>query len=333
MLKLLRKNTKTIVWAVVLSFALWGAYSVGTQFQKEGRVAGVVFGKEVSFQEFNRFYRASEIFTISGQRNDDASVLRQQTWQNIVYSREAQQKKIEVSDEEVRSEIGRLLSAQKIENPTAEFYEGWVRSALRETPQEFESQVRELLRIQKLIQQVREKNPAPAVPEEAALQRFRFEQNKLSAEIMTFPSKPEAESFKEKVKDGKTWEKETQGKTKASGMTAVRNLIAIWGIAENDALELMKLEKGAISGVLPNGPQFAVVRLLEKEPADESKFDKETQEKYLDEMQEQERFQGFMSWNMEVYSRAQLKDYLPPLEKMQPDPAPIPEAPAEAPKP
>ena len=45
MLKGLRKNTKLIIWSVIIAFALWGGFSVGTQFQKEGRIAGEIFGK------------------------------------------------------------------------------------------------------------------------------------------------------------------------------------------------------------------------------------------------------------------------------------------------
>jgi len=61
---------------------------------------------------------------------------------------------MDVTDEEVRGEILRLLAEQKIGNPDPEFYRRWLQNTFRETPVQFERQVRELLRIRKLMRQV-----------------------------------------------------------------------------------------------------------------------------------------------------------------------------------
>ena len=179
MLKVLRKNTKVIIWSVVLCFALWGGFSVGVQFQKKGRVAGEVFGHEISFQEFNRFTRSSEIFSFNDQAAKDPNFLHRQAWQNLIFSKEAQRRKIDVTDDEVRTEILQLLERQHIENPSPEVYRRWLDQSTHESPQEFETQIRELLRIQKLIRQIHIGEDLPkAKIEELALQKFTQDNKK-----------------------------------------------------------------------------------------------------------------------------------------------------------
>ncbi|HOE68425.1 MAG TPA: SurA N-terminal domain-containing protein [Candidatus Omnitrophota bacterium] len=152
MLKILRLHTKTIVWFVVVSFVIWGGYSM-TTLRKEGRYAGEAFGKPVTFQEYNKFYRATELFMPEKNRSEleDPEVVRTFTWQNIVYSREAQRLGIAVTDSEVRDQIATILTQQGLSNPTREQYHIWLTRNLRVTPREFEEGLREIMRIQKFL--------------------------------------------------------------------------------------------------------------------------------------------------------------------------------------
>lgn len=150
MLKIFRKNTKVIIWIVVGSFILWGGYSVSA-LKKEGRYAGEAFGKPVTFQEYNQFFRATQLFMPSEKPIEDAKLLRDYTWQNIIYSREAKQKGIEIKDEEVRGEIANILKQQGLVNPTTEQYRMWLTQSVHISPREFEEGLREFIRIQKLL--------------------------------------------------------------------------------------------------------------------------------------------------------------------------------------
>ena len=58
MLNFFRKNTKPIIWTVVVAFVAWGGYAVGLQLTESNRAAGRLFGKEISFREYQS---ASEI--------------------------------------------------------------------------------------------------------------------------------------------------------------------------------------------------------------------------------------------------------------------------------
>ncbi|MFH0985767.1 MAG: SurA N-terminal domain-containing protein [Candidatus Omnitrophota bacterium] len=150
MLKLFRRYTKIIIWFVVGSFMLWGGYSV-TALKKEGRYAGEVFGKPISFKEYNQFARATQLFMPSEKPVDDAELLRDYTWQNIIYAHEAALKGVKVPDEEVREEIVKILKQQGLTNPTTEQYKGWLSRSLQISTREFEEGLREFVRIQKLL--------------------------------------------------------------------------------------------------------------------------------------------------------------------------------------
>jgi hypothetical protein len=150
MLKIFRQYTKVIIWIVVGSFILWGGYSVSA-LKKEGRYAGEAFGSSVTFQEYNQFYRATQLFMPSEKPVDDPDLLRDYTWQNIIYAREAKREGVKIADEEVRGEIANILKQQGLISPTAEQYRMWLSRSLQMSPRDFEEGLREFIRIQKLL--------------------------------------------------------------------------------------------------------------------------------------------------------------------------------------
>lgn len=160
MLKFLRKNTRFIVWVVVISFVIWGGYAVSVQFEEAQRAPGRIAGKEVSFREYLAANRAVRIFSLTPPQKEGepqpAELEEALTWQFLILSREAGQRRIKVTDEEVRQEIARLLTERGGEMLSREQYFQWVRSTFGEEPREFEDQVRDELRIQKLLKEVRQ---------------------------------------------------------------------------------------------------------------------------------------------------------------------------------
>lgn len=163
MLKFLRKRTKVIIWTVVIAFISWGGYAVSTQFQEASRAPGRLFGKEISFQEYQLANRAVQIFSPTPQKDTppDPLEIEARTWEFLVLSHEAKRRRIQVSDDEVRREITSLLTGAGGINLTAEQYLQWVRTRLREEPREFEKQVREHLRIRKLLAEVQQEFGPP----------------------------------------------------------------------------------------------------------------------------------------------------------------------------
>ena len=90
-----------------------------------------------------------------GQSPPKEEEIEARTWEFLILRHEARRGKIAVSDEEVRQKIARMLG-EGGQTLSSEQYFQWVRHTLREEPREFENQVREHLRIRKLISQVRQ---------------------------------------------------------------------------------------------------------------------------------------------------------------------------------
>lgn len=154
MLKIFRKSTKVVVWVTVAALALlFGAGSIAdlVSGKKSGRYAGEAFGRSVSFQEYNQFYRATQLFMPSEKPLEDPELLRSYTWQNIIYSREAKKNGIKITDGEIQTEIANILKQQGLINPTQEQYKIWLTRSLHMSPREFEEGLREFMRIQKLL--------------------------------------------------------------------------------------------------------------------------------------------------------------------------------------
>lgn len=189
MLKLIRKNTKLIIWCVVFAFILWGGFNTRSQFKKENRYAGNVFGKDISFQEFDRFYKASSLFTFSENKITDRDLLRKTAWQSLIFSRQAQKETMEVSPQEVRSKVLEILGENGV---TVEAYESWLRRFFNETPRDFEAQVREIIRIQKWLQKIRGENPAdPAAdPKEEVILLQKMHETMQAAGLKDYQSQP-----------------------------------------------------------------------------------------------------------------------------------------------
>jgi len=149
MLAFLRKSTKIVVWfAVILLIGVFGLSSIS--LNKHDQYAGEVFGKKISFQEFRIFETLTRMLPPSPEILEDAQLEKQFTWQQLILAQEAQNQGIPVSDAEVRSRVDLLVNPSETNRLSADEYFQLLKSR-RTTPNEFESGVREIIRIQKMI--------------------------------------------------------------------------------------------------------------------------------------------------------------------------------------
>ncbi|MDD5671458.1 MAG: peptidylprolyl isomerase [Candidatus Omnitrophica bacterium] len=327
MLKFLRKNTKIFIWCVVICFVLWGAFSVGIQFSSKDRYAGEVFDKPVTHVEYKQFLRASEIFSNDPRLLDDPNFVKYQTWQNIILDREAKRLKISATDEEVRQELRGLLEAQGISNPTPQVYQRWLeQSRIRMKPREFESMLREVIRIQKLVRRMSQQPVEPPTPEEAK-GLFLKDNRKIHLEVVVFPAEEEAQTSAAKwglLKDWKAVIPSSSGlKATDLGLLSLTELMQQMEIPESVAEELYQLPRGGISTPVPLKKGYAIFVVLEKREADEAAFagkEKEYEKKIL-ELRKQ---QNFLEWHFALIQRAKLKDYQPEYDTASDIPEPVP---------
>lgn len=312
MLKFFRKKYKIIIWAVVASFILWGGFSVGTSFQKKGRIAGQVYGKNIAFQEYNMYYDITRFFLSTEEQRNNPDALKQQAWINLIYGKEAERQKIKVSDDEVRGQINQLFAQQNLPRPTKAMYENWLKRTVRIPAHQFEKQLRELLRIQKLKASI-VNAPSEPVTQEEVYQAFLLDNQKLAAEAVSFDAADRATLFASKVHDEADWKREIEKNNYVVEPVLKMTLtqfLQTWQIPPGKVLELFELPAGVISAPLPTKNKFTVFRLLEKEPVEDSQFDEETEKKYLEVLTQQQKYRRFLMWHMELIQRANPQDYL-----------------------
>ncbi len=307
MLKLFRKNTKVIIWSVVVCFGLWGAYSMSSSLGREDRYAGEIHGRGVTYQEFNKFQKATQFLTYTGKANEDPDALRQRTWQNILYSREAKRLGLEVADDEVRLQVLGILQTQGIQNPNPQIYRQWLQATLKETPREFEEKVREFIRIQKLLRLIL-KTPTPADPEWMR-KHFHLDTDTLSFDAVKFPDLESAQDFRQKTNEGKKWDSILKKEKLKAEEQAPENLTAImekWLISQEDVLALFALDKNTASAPLRTQGQFTVCRVLDKKAATDGQYP-EWEKTFLEKRSQHQ----FINWSMELFRKANFKDFLP----------------------
>jgi hypothetical protein len=315
MLKILRKHTKSVIWTVVASFVLFGAFSFGASFDKKSRYAGEAFDKGVSFQEFNRFYKSAQIFAY-GQKDSpeaqDPDVLRLKTWQNLAYAKHAKKLGLEVSDKEVSDELHRLLAAQGFTDPTPTLYRNWLKMSLQTHPAEFETMIREMLRIQKMVSdQSISKEEIPLVSEQEAKERFIKDQRMLSAEMLIFSTREEADSFKTQLKNNDWTEQATQSnfdivKVEKAPLSMIERS---WQIPANELLSIFQLNVGEISAPVLVQDHIALVRVIDKIEADLKIWSPEKTAEYQSKLSDDSKRLHLLKWHLELMQKAKIVDY------------------------
>ena len=159
MLKQLRqkKVMKKVLWGLAIiiipAFVLWGAGG----FREQGKYAGMVFGKRITFDEYKESYNAVRSLALLTHGSDfhkvrDTLRLEETAWDRLILVKEAERKKIKVADEEVIARIAALTLFQTKEcffNQKS--YAMILGNVLRTTPRRFEEEMRESLMIERLM--------------------------------------------------------------------------------------------------------------------------------------------------------------------------------------
>ncbi len=309
-LKVLRKKTKLVIWGIIVAFCLWGAFSVGVQIKQGGhQAAGRVFGKTVSYQEFDRMERATRLFSLTGARIEDAELLRQQTWQNIIFAHESRQRKLKVSDDDVREELKRLLAAYQIPANAPGVYANWVRSISASTPRDFEEMVREMLRVQKLLQNVRrELEETPSRND--ILTEFLRQNRQLGGEVFRFATHEEAGEFLQKARAAQG-AAESILPTKLE-LTAAKNIQADYLLSNDATTRLAQTTLNQLTEPIPCRGSACVFRLTDRKEADPALLNAEDESKKIeDALKEKKTSARFLIWSQALLTRAQLKDEMP----------------------
>ncbi|MBL7198140.1 MAG: hypothetical protein ISS47_08570 [Candidatus Omnitrophica bacterium] len=248
-----------------------------------------------------------------------AEKLEERTWDDLLLSYEAFRRNITVNDEELEAEISKNLKGYKVNfdwKQDKEAYEEWAQETLNESAEVFENQMRHLVQLKKLQQEILN-SIEPIVTAEEAFQEFLNEYNTLSIELIQFDELEKAEEFYQKAKsDPEFWEKE-KGENPDSfrrpGFVALEFLMHMWKLPFKAVYDMIEMEIGSIYPPSPIYKGYGVFKVIEIRRADETEFPKR-RESYYDQLKHRKKYEGFYEWLANLKEQADLKIYAKPPE-------------------
>ncbi len=157
-----KKNIKIIMFFIAIiivpAFMLWG---VGSVLKSQGKdsLAGLVFSKKISKDDFVKQYHAvhNQAQLLYGENLNKVKELLNlegQTWQRIILLEEARRRKIKISDPEIIAAIQDSPIFKKNNTFSKDNYETMLKYYLGLSPQQYEAQVRDDLKIKVLIEKI-----------------------------------------------------------------------------------------------------------------------------------------------------------------------------------
>ncbi|MBU1044147.1 MAG: hypothetical protein KJ915_07100 [Candidatus Omnitrophica bacterium] len=196
--------SKGIAGLIVFCFiATMNISSVLAQDAKidESQVAGEFFGMPVSAA--NYYFAKRVVMTFGakwrGTPKDEAE-LEDLVWQELLFSYEAFNRGITVSDQEIDAEIEKILQSNKVDfsfRVDKEKYQQWVKDTLGVPLDAFRNQIEHLVKLEKLRTQIID-GFDPEVTEADAYAKFLNEYNTLMVELKEFGDIETAQEFYEK---------------------------------------------------------------------------------------------------------------------------------------
>lgn len=162
MLKIFRKKgvMKKLLWVVaviiIISFGFLGTAYLLTDTQRPDS-AGSVYGKKISFQDFETFYRDAQTQAILTHGREYPKVrqflnLEAETWDRIALHELAKRKRVKVSDDEVIDYIASFESFKRDGAFDRYLYEDIIEQNLGQTARAFEEGIRRQLTMMKLLE-------------------------------------------------------------------------------------------------------------------------------------------------------------------------------------
>ena len=301
MLKALRhQGTKKKIFTVLAVAVILGFVVSLVIFShdnpKFSQPLGTLDNRKISVQEYLDSYRAvsRQAEWIYGEKLNEMRRLinfKGEAWDRLLLIQEAKKENIRASDDEVVAWVTTQPAFKHNDRFDEKFYELYTQRALRTTPRAFEEEIRQMLSIEKLQKNLKDKI---SFTEEQVKEQYLKEKTEKSIQLAILPS----EKFKDKgeqateeavknlkaVKEKMTPENfETSLKAEGLEVTAVEKYtkgVYPAGIypSENLAKAVAPLNEGQISDVfeVPKGAMIAKVTAMK--PLDEKKFSEEKEE-------------------------------------------------------
>ena len=279
--------------------------------QPQGELAGYIFGVPVPMGNYYFAKRVSYMFPHPWEERSSAEEHEQYIWEALILHYESFRRHITVSDEELEKRINDVLKSQqqtftRSQDPAA--YAKWVKDKVGEDTELFENQMRYLLQIDKLKDDVRQSLPV-TVSEQEMQEEFLNEKHHVGGEMVVFDTKEEAQAFYERVKEPARWEAmkaKGEQKVRPVSLMTLEAYMDLWGIPKDQMYAFHALEIGSVGSPMPFGKQWCVYRLLEKRSGDLANFPKE-RDSYDRQIKAKKQYEGLKRWVEELKTSANLK--------------------------
>jgi len=315
---------KKVILLVILIFVTGSLLFTEVALSQGSDVAGTFFGNAVSSENYKIVLRTVLSFqTPWGGIPNNLEQVEKRVWDDLILSYEAHRRQITVEQGEIDEKITETLKGDNVvfnwkESPDE--YEHWVLDTLKQPVELFENQMRHLVQVKKLQQQVRD-SINPVITEEEAFAEFLNEYNSLSVELAEFDKLEEAQQFYEQVRsDPKVWE-EAAKKDKESvsedrvfrrpGFVALEFLIEMWKFPKGAVFDMIEMEVGEIYPPAPIYKGYGVFKVLEIRRADDSNFSKR-KESYFNQLRSRAKYEGFKDWLANLRKDADIQIYIDP---------------------
>ena len=284
--------------------------------QNENELAGEIFGVQVPMGNYLFVKRVHSIFKDDETKSMTPEQMEDFIFQNLIYSYEANLRKIEMTDTEMDQWIDSVLQALDVKidrKKDPEAYKKWAADNLKEEIQLFENQMKYMAQVEKLKREM-VKEMKVEVNDQEILEDYLNVQNHVGGEYTIFETKKEADEFYEKYKDQKDWEamkKEKPDLIKPFSLITVQAIIDLWGVPKAQINEFHDLEIGTVGKPLPFGKKWGVFRLLDKRTGKASDLP-EKRDEYRKRVESRKQYEARDKWLKDIVKEANLKVYVKP---------------------
>jgi len=282
--------------------------------------SGELFGIQVPLQ--NNYFINGVLAVFGnkwGPQPQTEEELKKVVWDQLLMSFEAFRRGVVVNQEEINQEVNKIIAVENVDfdwKKDRAAYEKWVKNKTNESVEIFEGQLKHLIQIQKLRQQVMD-SVEPPVSEEEAYQEFSNENNNLSVELVQFDQKKDADIFYNKARgNAKFWDQEKEKRPKdfkRPGAVSLEFLIDMWGFPKNACYKMMKIGAGQIYPADTIYKGYGVFKVLSKGLADKSRYAK-WKTGYYDQIKNKKKLEALGKWFEDLKKQANLKIYDKPRE-------------------
>ena len=307
----MRRWTGFIAGATVGVMVIWFVGTAVSSRINEGQVAGWLFGKPVSVQDYEQTLHAvthNEILSRQdkSQKKATQQELESRAWERLLFLKEAKQKKIQVSDQEVIDHLKQWSAFSHQGQFDHASYEMFATYTLGTSTRAFEEEIRQDLMINKLWEQALGRNSAT---DSELKEQFHRKEDAIQISVLPLPNEKTAQEIADvaQQKPAQLDKIAQHWKLKLIRSDFFNRSETLPDIGNATTFErLFELEPGQVAGPFSTTHKgWVAARLETKRPADEEKIPalRENLEK---EVVNQKKMRAYFAWMSDLHKRAQL---------------------------